>query len=75
VAPGKVSITADGWSADTTKTGFLGMTAHWIDVTEGKWKLRAEMVGFKAISGAHSGENLGRYAVGLGIMDGKQSKV
>jgi len=55
------------------------MTAHWIEVKEGKWKLRAEVIGFKALSGAHSGENLGRYAVGLldhvGIMDKKQSKV
>jgi hypothetical protein len=74
-----VSVTADGWSADTTKQGFLGMTAHWIEVKDNKWKLKAEVVGFKAISGAHTGENLGRYAVGLldrvGIMDMKQSKV
>jgi hypothetical protein len=58
--------------------GFQGMTAHWIDVKDGKWKLRAEVVGFKAISGEHSGENLGRYAVGLldrvGIMDKNESK-
>ncbi|KAF8963734.1 hypothetical protein BDZ97DRAFT_1642765, partial [Flammula alnicola] len=64
-APGKVSITTDGWSADTTKTGFLGMTAHWIEVKGENWKMRAEVIGFKALSGAHSGENLGRYAVGL----------
>jgi len=60
------------------KAGFLGMTAHWIEVKEQKWKMRAEVVGFKALSGAHSGENLGRYAVGLldcvGIMDKKRSK-
>src|SRR5271156_4722657 len=47
------------------------MTAHWINVTEGKWKM-------KAASGAHTGENLGRYAVGLlnhvGIMDKNSSK-
>jgi hypothetical protein len=55
------------------------MTAHWIEVKDNKWKLKAEVVGFKGISGAHTGENLGRYAVGLldrvGIMDMKQSKV
>ena len=49
------------------------MTAHWIQVLEGKWKLKAAVIGFKALSGAHSGENLGRYTVGLldhvGIMD------
>ena len=68
----------DGWLADMTKMGFLGMTAHWIEVKDNKWKLRAEVVGFKALSGAHSEENLGRYAVGLmdrvGIMDKNQSK-
>jgi len=54
------------------------MTAHWIEVKEQKWKMRAEVVGFKALSGAHSGENLGRYAVGLldrvGIMEKKRLK-
>jgi len=58
--------------------GFLGMTAHWIEVKEKTWKMRAEVIGFKALSGAHSGENLGRYTVGLldrvGIMDEKGSK-
>jgi hypothetical protein len=59
--------------------GFQGMTAHWIEVnSEGKWKMRASVIGFRAVSGAHSGENLGRYSVGLldrvGIMDEKNSK-
>jgi hypothetical protein len=58
--------------------GFLGMTAHWIEVKEGKWKMRAAVIGFKALSGAHSGENLGRYVVGLldrvGILDNKGTK-
>ena len=65
-------------SRDTTKASFLGMTAHFIDVQGETWKLRAEVIGFKALSGAHSGENLGRYAVGLldrvGIMDKNGSK-
>jgi hypothetical protein len=34
-------------------------------VKEKKWTLRAEIIGFKALSGMHSGENLGRHAVGL----------
>jgi hypothetical protein len=59
--------------------GFLGMTAHWIEVKGNEWKLRTEVIGFKALSGAHTGENLGRYAVGLldrvGIMDQERSKV
>jgi len=78
-APGKVSITTDIWSADTTKMGFMGMTAHWIEVKGKKWKMRAEVIGFKALSGNHGGENLGRYAVGLldhvGVMDKNHSKV
>jgi hypothetical protein len=78
-APGKISSTADGWSADTTKAAFLGMTAHWIDVKDGKWKMRSEVVGFKAISGDHGGDNLGRYFMGLcdrvGICNQDGSKV
>jgi hypothetical protein len=61
------------------KTGFQGMMAHWIEVKEGKWKMRAEVIGFKAVSGNHSGENLGRHAVDLlnrvGIMDKHGTKV
>ena len=41
--------------------------------------MKAAVIGFKALSGGHSGENLGRYSVGLldcvGIMDQKSSKV
>lgn len=79
--PGKISATADGWSADTTKQSFLGMTIHWISVDKetGKWTLRSEVVGFKGLSGAHLGDNLGRYFMGLcdrvSIIDKKKSKV
>jgi hypothetical protein len=73
-----VSITADSWSADTTKMSFLGMMAHYIEVKHGRWKLKAEVIGFKSLLGAHDGENLGRYAVEtldrVGIMDKKGSK-
>jgi hypothetical protein len=41
--------------------------------------MRSEVVGFRSISGDHSGENLGRYFVGVcdrvGIMGKDQSKV
>lgn len=61
------------------KMGFLGMTAHWTQVVKGKWKLKVAVIGFKGLSGTHSGENLGRYAVGLldhvGIMDKTGLKV
>jgi hypothetical protein len=41
------------------------MTAHWISVKDRKWKLKSAVIGFKALSGGHSGENLGRYSVDL----------
>ena len=28
---------------------------------DGKWNMRGAMIGFKALSGVHDGENLGRY--------------
>jgi hypothetical protein len=78
-APGKVSITVDGWSADTTKAAFLGMTGHWIEVNGSNWVLRSNVLAFRGISGQHSGENLGKYVVGLservGIITAKSSKV
>ena len=41
--------------------------------------MRLKVIWFKALSGAHTSENLGRYAVGLldhvGIMDETRSKV
>ena len=78
-APGLISTTADGWTVNTTKVAFLGVTAHWIEIKGGRWKMRAEVIGFRSISGDHSGENLGRYFVGvcdrIGIMGKDQSKV
>jgi hypothetical protein len=72
-------MTADGWSADNMKVLFLGMTAHWIDVKEGMWKMCAEVVGFQGILGGHNGDNLGRYFMGLcdhvGICNEMGSKV
>ena len=57
----------------------MGMTAHWIEVKDGQWKLRSEVTGFKGLLGEHSGGNLGRYFVGLcehvGIITEKGSKV
>lgn len=72
-------MTADGWSADNTKAAFLGVTAHWIEVKGGKWALRSEVVAFQGISGSHSGDNLGRYFMGLcdrvGVCSQNTSKV
>ena len=55
-APGLVSTTADCWLVDTTKASFLGVTAHWIEVKDGKWRLRSEVIRFRPVSGEHSGE-------------------
>jgi hypothetical protein len=78
-APGMVSATADGWSVDTTSASFLGVTGHWMEVTDGKWKLRSEVIGFRGLSGEHSGKNLGQYFVGVcervGIVNVQRSKV
>ncbi|KAF8239819.1 hypothetical protein L208DRAFT_1194140, partial [Tricholoma matsutake] len=41
---GKISSTADGWSADTMKAAFLGMTMHWINVKDAKWKMQSEVL-------------------------------
>lgn len=59
----------------------MGVTSQWIEVESktGTWKLRAEVIGFKSISGDHSGENLGCYFIGLcehvGIIQPKLLKV
>jgi len=83
MAPGLISITADMWSADTTKLAFLGVTAHWINVKgregEEMWEMHSEVISFRSVSGDHSGKNLGQYFVGvcdwIGIMNTKRSKV
>ena len=78
-APGKVSITIDGWTSDYSKKSFLGVTAHWIDVSDSKWTLRSAVIAFRSVSGAHTGENLARYLLGLcdrvGITSHYSSKV
>jgi hypothetical protein len=70
------------WTVDTTKAAFLGVTAHWIEVKAGPkkiWSMRLEVIGFRTVSGDHSGKNLGRYFVGvcdrIGIMNMDRSKV
>lgn len=64
-APGLISTTADMWTADTTKVDFLGVTGHWIEVKGETWEMRSEVIGFRLVSGDHSGKNLGRYLVGV----------
>jgi hypothetical protein len=70
---------ADSWTASTTKAGFLGVTGNWVDVKDGKWTLRSEVIIFHGISGDHSGGTLRRYFLGMcervGIVDKEMSKV
>lgn len=76
-----MSTTTDLWSVDQTKAAFFGLTAHWIhtDPESGKWTLHFQVIAFKGISGAHTGDNLGRCFVSLceraGIIAGQSSKV
>ena len=58
----------------------MGITVHWIESkSAGCWTLRSEVIAFKGIAGAHNGENLGCYFVGLckqaGIIGNTSSKV
>ena len=78
--PGKASITVDCWTADTTKAGFVGMTAHWIRVAKGrKWSLEGCIIALQGLLGNHGGKNVGRYVVGLrnciGLIGDARSKV
>ena len=79
MSPGKISTTADMWTVDTMKAAFLGVTAHWIEVKKEIWTMCLEVIGFRTVSGDHSGKNLGRYFVGIcdriGIMNTDRSKV
>ena len=74
-------MTADGWTAENAKIGYLGSTAHFIgiDTKTLQWSLKSKTVGFCLIVGTHGGNNLGRYMVGIcdrvGIMSKDHSKV
>ena len=78
-ALGLISIMADSWTIDTTKAAILGVTAHWIEVKGGKWKVWVEVVGFQLISGDYSGGNVRWYLIEVfdwvGIMGLSHSKV
>ena len=70
----------DCWTADTTKAGFVGITAHWIRVMKsGEWKLEGNMIALRGLVGEHGGKNLGCYVAGLcdrvGITGFRNSKV
>ena len=78
LAPGKVSTTSDGWTAEAMKKRFLGVTAHWIQVKDRIWETWLELVGYKPVVGKYLGANLARYFIGVcdcvGIWTPEQSK-
>ena len=58
----------------------MGITAHWIECKSTScWTLCSKVIAFKGFAGAHNGENLGHYFVGLckraGIIGNTSSKV
>lgn len=57
----------------------MGVTAHWIEVKDGAWTLRAGAIACKAVAGSHTGRNLARYFWGscqrVGIFSSTKSKV
>jgi hypothetical protein len=65
--------------ADNSKKSFIGITAHWIEVSDSNWKMNSEVIAFRAVSGSHTGENLARYFLSLcdrvGITSAIYSKV
>ena len=62
-ALGLVSVTWDLWTEDHTSNPHFGLTGQWIEVKGDSWKLRVEVFAFHVITGAHDGDNLGRWFV------------
>ena len=79
-APGKVLVTANGWSAPMTKASYFGMTGHWINMSsDGKWTMHQLVLDCKPISGSHSGKNLACFFISIchhvGVISDGGSKV
>ncbi|KIK91213.1 hypothetical protein PAXRUDRAFT_150008 [Paxillus rubicundulus Ve08.2h10] len=60
----QISTTMDLWSVDQTKVAFLSITAHFIEVKQ-SCILCSQVIAFRGISGAHTGQNLGWYFIAL----------
>jgi len=58
-------------------TSYLGITGHYIDPTSNgsAWELEEDIIGFKELSGSHSGINLAEYVVGVLTELGIEAKV
>ncbi|KIJ35444.1 hypothetical protein M422DRAFT_262406 [Sphaerobolus stellatus SS14] len=69
--PSDVSLTIDAWSSDTMDS-YLGITGHYVNKA---WELEDDIIGFKELSGSHSGNNLAEYVVECLIELGIEKKL
>ena len=51
---GRICLTSDIWTS-LTHSGFLCITAHYID---NEWKLNKRIISFKIINAPHNGKNI-----------------
>ncbi|KAI4830100.1 hypothetical protein KUCAC02_001753 [Chaenocephalus aceratus] len=52
-----VSVTVDIWS-DRRMRGFLGVTAHWIDLNNDNLQMRSQLLACNRFKGSHTGERI-----------------
>ena len=52
-------MTADMWTAELMKVGFLSVTVHWIRVKDKIWTLKSAVIRLRAISGTYANNNIG----------------
>lgn len=52
-----VSVTVDIWS-DRRMRGFLGVTAHWIDIQDDCLQLKSQLLACNRFKGSHTGERI-----------------
>jgi hypothetical protein len=60
-APGKVSLTFDGWTSSTMKA-FIAVTAHFVT---NDWELKSNLISFAELPGSHSGANMAAHLFNL----------
>lgn len=37
---------------------YFGITAHYVGLVDGEWRLQEDLIGFKLMRGSHTGANL-----------------
>ncbi|KAF9060115.1 hypothetical protein BDP27DRAFT_1370813 [Rhodocollybia butyracea] len=67
---GLVATCGDMWSSPSNKMPFFGAMSSYILIIPRKkkrplWKLKSTILGFRSVEGAHDGDNLGRYYLGM----------